>query len=179
MAIKTTILILLLFYGCKNYQDPNDTESAQTEEVVLSNIQYTATLASTDPNVTTMSGTANVDEQGTFVTVSVTLTGIPQNITRLHYAYVLADCSSLAATLPNDTTGTRNFTLNETISVTALQNDLASSGAATTSGDTDLSNKSFIVKAFATDLDQFNNGGSAALTIACGPLNVTGEVSLQ
>lgn len=177
--MKTVLLLVLLFSGCKNYDDPNDDGNEETSELTLDNVQYEASLSSTGTNANTITGTATVDVQGDNVSVNVSLSGVPQNTTRLHYAYVLADCSALAATLPNDTSGTRSFTLNETISLAALQNDIASSGAASGSGDTNLGNKNFIVKAFSTVPDQFNTGGSASITIACGPLNVAGEASLE
>lgn len=179
MTIKTVFLILLFISGCKNYENQNDDGSGETAELTLDNVQYEASLASTGSNVNTISGKATVDVQGDTVTVNVSLSGVPQNTTRLHYAYVLADCNALTTTLPNDTAGTRSFTLNETISLAALQNDIASSGAASGTGDTNLGNKHFIVKAFSTVPDQFNTGGSASVTIACGPLNVAGEASLQ
>lgn len=178
--MKTAFLFLLLIAGCKNFYDDAD-DDEETYEVILDNVQYGATLSSPDANVSTIAGDATVDVQGNVITVNVNLSGVPQNTTRLHYAYMSANCSALnnAGVLPNDTSGTRSIEINETMSLAALQNDVASSGAASFEGDANLANKSFIVKAFSTAPDQFNNGGTASMTIACGPLNITGEASLE
>lgn len=176
--MKILFLTLLMLVGCKNFYDDAD-DDEDTFEVNLDNVQYGATLSSTDPNVRTIAGDATVDVQGDVVTVNINVSGVPQNTTRLHYAYVTADCSSLTTTLPGDTSGTRTMSIGETISLASLQNDVASSGAANFTGDANLGDKSLIVKAFSTLPEQFNTGGSSSVTIACGPLNITGEASFE
>lgn len=170
--MKAWPLILLLISGCKFVIDDGEDNSKnfQTEEA---NRTYEASLASTDVKVPGIVGTSKVDIQGDVVNVNLELNGVPQNITQIHYGYIAADCSSLQLALPSDINGTRTVKLNEDITLTALQNDVAASGSALVTGDTDLGAKSFVVKAFTVLNSVPNAIGTNTLTIACGRLNLT------
>lgn len=154
--MKWMMFVLLIISGCREFYDEEFEEGDNFTEN-RENVTYDASLASTDPNVRGITGNSTVDVQGDVVTIAVKLEGVPQNITQLHYSYSPTDCSVVTLTFPNDVNGTRSVNLNETTTLQALKND---------SGDTILDNKSFIIKGFS---------GTNLVTIACGPLNVTGS----
>lgn len=168
--MKILLMGLFILAGCKGFYDEAD-QDGLTYLLDGGENSYEASLATTDSNVSTISGTAHVDVKQDSVSVTYNLAGVPQNLTQISYGYIAADCSAISLSLPNDTEGTRTVNFSEETTLRALQNDLASTGAASSSNDINLANKSFIVKAvsvLATNLP-----GSNLITIACGPLNIT------
>jgi hypothetical protein len=172
--MKFLILGLLLFSGCKNFYDPADEDEASNSEQLV-NVSYEATLSSTDTNVPGITGNASVDVQGESVSIKVNLDGVPVDVTQVHYGYIAADCSLITLAIPNDSTGTRTVNLDEQTTPVGLQNDLVSSGASRFNGDFSLQDKSFVVKGFSPFTTIPNTSGTNSITIACGPLNVSGS----
>lgn len=169
--------ILLLLTGCKEFYDEEfeqevaqgSTSNGTNEE----NVSYTATLNSSSPNITTLNGSSSVNIDGDTVNIQVQVDGIPDNLLQVHYGFIAAACNALSVAVPNAGTGTKSYNLTEQTTINSLNQDLVTSGANTVAGDIDLSNKSFVVKAFAS----VNTGTPAtignAVIVACGDLNVS------
>lgn len=165
---------LLLSSGCKEFYDEEFLEDqASLEESQSSNFE--ATLSSTDPNLTTLTGQGQVQIIEGEVVVNLNLQGIPQNITQVHYSVINSACNLLNISVPNEAGTTRSYTVSENLSTAAFQVDLQSSGAANSNGDLNLQGKSFIVKAIPNFSGLPNPAGTNAVTIACGEL-VAAEV---
>jgi hypothetical protein len=172
--MKFLILGLILFSGCKNFYDSADDDEASNSQQLV-NVSYVATLSSTDKIVPAIVGNASVDVQGDSVFVKVNLDGVPVNVTQIHYGYIAADCSLITLAIPDDSTDTRMVNLTEQTTPVGLQNDLVASGASRFNGDFSLEDKSFVVKGFSPFTTIPNTSGTNSITIACGPLNVSGS----
>jgi len=174
--MKILLMGLLFLSGCKGFYDEAD-DNGLTYVLDGGNVKYGASLASTDPNVPGITGAVDVDVKQDNVSVTYNLSGVPQNLTQLSYGYIAADCSDINLALPSDTDGTRTVNFSEETTLKALQNDLASTGAASSSNDINLANKSFIVK--GVSVLSSNLPGSNLITIACGPLNVSSSDNIE
>jgi len=167
---------LFILAGCKGFYDEAD-QDGLTYLLDGGEASYEASLASTDTNVPSITGTATVDVKQDNVSVTYNLSGVPQNLTQISYGYIAADCSAINLALPSDLDGTRTVNFSEETTLRALQNDLASTGASSTSNDINLANKSFIIK--GVSVLSSNLPGANLITIACGPLNVTTGDNIQ
>lgn len=174
--MKFVLMGLLILTGCKGFYDEAD-DDGLTYILDGGEADYDSSLASTDPNVPSISGSAKVSVKQDSVTVSYNLSGVPQNLTSLSYGYIAADCSAINLALPGDVDGTRSVNFSEDTTLKALQNDLVSTGAASSINDINLANKSFIVK--GVSVLSSNLPGSNLITIACGPLNITSSDNLE
>lgn len=168
------LLFLILFAGCREFYDEEfeEFEERRRSEGTDSNgnASYEVELQSTDQNVPDLRGDARIDISGENVTVDIDVDGIPANIINLHYSYISASCSELSISIPNDSTTTRTFTLQESTSLDALADDLSSSGASSSQGDTNLLGKSLVVKAFSNFSGIPNPNGTNQIIILCGQI---------
>lgn len=174
--MKILLMGLFILSGCKGFYDQAD-QDGLTYVLDGGNVKYGASLASTDPKVPSISGAVDVDVKQDNVSVVYNLTGVPQNLTQISYGYIAADCSAINLSLPSDIDGTRTVNFSEQTTLKALQNDLASTGAASSTNDINLANKSFIIKAVSV-LDS-NLPGANLITIACGPLNISSSDNIE
>lgn len=171
--MKAWIFLLILFTGCREFYD-EEFEDGQYQSA-RDNVTYTAELSSTDPGLPSLSGKSVVEVRNGNVTINLELSGVPENIIQIHYGYLSSGCSAFNLSIPIDSTSTRSFTVSETSTISALETDLSSSGASSFSGDTNLENKSFVVKAFSSFSGLPNATGTNSLIIACGNLQVTSQ----
>lgn len=170
--MKTLLCVGMLFFvGCKEFYDAEFLEDAASLQQAQ-DTNYKATLVSTDPNLTTLSGEGQVDIKEGSVQVNLSLEGIPQNIAQVYYSIINSACNLLNIAVPNEAGITRSYTVTENLSTEALQVDLQSSGATNSEGDLNLQGKSFIVKAIPNFSGVPNPAGTNAVTIACGELVV-------
>lgn len=165
-------MALILLGSCKEFYDEEFEEFEATAANNVQDITYNAELTSTDQTDTKLSGSATVDVRNDLVTVDIQVSGVPENLIQLHYSINNAPCASYDVSLTSDSISERTFEASETITVNALATDLASSGAATSSGDINLRGKSFIIKSFSNFSGLPNQAGTNQLTIACGELSV-------
>lgn len=173
--MKYFFLFLLIVVSCREMYDEDyekDLEESGTGSTT-EDVSYTADLVSTDPNLPTLSGTANINITNNEVSVNLTVEEIPANIIQIHYSYMAATCDQLNISIPNENTTTRSYTVSENQNVSALVNDLKSSGASTSDDDINLSTKSFLVKAFSNFSGLPNPTGTNQITILCGDIRVT------
>lgn len=178
---RTLLLTLFFLLGCKEFydeeyeEDPNSSGTTSSQE--NANTHYEATLAGTSTALTNLQGTGKVVVQGNDVTVNIQASGIPDNLLQIHYGYIAAACSTLNVAIPTSATGTKTFSLQETTTLSSLQQDLATSGASSAPGDQDLSTKSLVVKAFSSVATGNTGTAGLPLMIACGDLNVADDAS--
>ena len=163
-------LLTVLITGCDEFYDEEFEDFQSESALTTQDITYTAELRSTDPALSEMIGNATVDVRDDSVSVDYRLDNIPENIIQIHYSYLATDCDNLSSTLLNDTGLSRDFNASETTTTEALARDLASSGAATSTGDINLTGKSFVVKSFS-NFSGIPAPGTNQLTIACGELS--------
>lgn len=168
------LISFLAIPGCREFYDEefDDSNVAVSAE---QNRTYKATLQSTDPNLSAISGDSEVIVRDGDVRVDVNLSGIPQNIIQIHYGFISSDCSILTFAIPNEPGLERNYNISENLSTSALDLDLQSSGASNASGDINLEGKSFVIKAFSNFSGLPNPTGTNSLVIACGRLDVSSE----
>lgn len=170
-----SLACLLSLLGCREFYDQDfDVNNAVQDQI--QDRGYVAVLNPTDPSSSSLAGDAQIEVKEGRVQVNVNLNGIPQNIIQLHYGFINSDCDLLNIIIPNSSETTRDFVISETFSTTALELDLQSSGAATSSRDINLEGKSLVVKAFSNFSGIPNPTGTNLLTIACGKLSVSDEI---
>jgi hypothetical protein len=168
------IMTILVASSCREFYDEEFLEDEAAGVGSRSeNVSYSATLNSTDPNLLDISGTAKVNIDNEVVNTSVTMSGLPQNIIQVHYAYIAANCQNLVVAIPTEIGTTRSYTLNETSSTTALSFDLRAQEAETAPGDTNLEGKSLVVRAFSTLGGLPTTDGTNVVTVACGELAIS------
>lgn len=174
------VFLLLLCFSCKEFYD-EEYEEDQLEQEEFSNESgsYEITLRSTDPLRPTPTGDATIEVADGSVDVSYNITGVPSNFIQLHYAYVTAPCQSFSSSLGPSTGLERSFSATENLSLASLAQDLASSGAATTTGDTNLIGKRLIIRGVTNFSGTPNPTGTNQLIIACGDIVSRGESNLE
>lgn len=170
--MKFLLILFLLVSGCREFYDEefeeferNRANQRNEDGTVAEDNSYRAELTTTDQNVPDLWGSVNIDVRNRDVTIDLDLEGVPENLIQLHYSYINTDCSALQVGIPNLSSGTRSFTLNETVSVDGLASDLRATGTAQSEGDINLAGKSFVVKAFANSSIETNQ-----FIILCGRL---------
>ena len=155
--------------SCREFYDEEFLEGGN-ESTVQDDVAYSATLQSSDPNLSQVSGDAKVDVTNGEVKTDIAVNNLPRNIIQVHYAYSASDCSAFNnASIPVEVGDTRNVTLSESFTTEALTFDVRSSSA----GDINLENKSILIKGFSNLVE----GNTApAFIIACGTLAIDNTV---
>lgn len=158
-------LLFLSFtlFSCRDFYD-EEFENGTTVSPVFENATYEVDLESTNTSLTDMSGNAILDIQDGNVDLTISLSGIPQNIIQVHYGYSPAPCANLSFAFPVEMGTTRNYNISETLASEALTFDIRNAGASP-----DLEGASLVIKAFSSVSDAGGTGGQV-FTIACGEL---------
>jgi hypothetical protein len=172
------LMTLLLISSCREFydeeflkdQEQRNEEGRDDESGNESTQIFRAELLSTDAQLTSLQGTAHVDIADSKVSVDFNLDGIPRNIHQLTYTYLLTNCQGLATSLEADVSSSRSIKISETLTIDSLAQDLSTSGASTSNGDTTLEGKYFVVKAFSNFARAPSPDGTNQFFIACGQL---------
>jgi hypothetical protein len=176
MKVISFIFILVLIGGCKEFYDEDYKNFESTNENIsnqdLRNSSYYADLKTTDFNLQNLKGTARIIVRNDEVKMNLSVSGIPSNLIQLHYTYLNIPCGALSIAIPNDNGTIRSYQINETTSISALENDLRSSGASSGQNDINLIGKSIIVKAFANFAGIPNQNGTNQISILCGEIKL-------
>lgn len=175
--MKSTLLIMLslfIFSSCREFRDEEFKDFERSRDDISptpgEDQFYKAELKTTDERLNNLKGNASISFKKDQVKVTIDLKNIPANFIQLHYSFMKASCSSLSFALPSNTSSTRSFSLNESMTIDALSDDLKSSLG---DGNTYLGDKSLVIKAFYnfSGIGQ----GTNEIKILCGEIQETKE----
>lgn len=158
------LLSLVILCSCKEMHDEDfrEFQERQRNEANSGKGQYQADLQSTDQTLRDLEGDLKININGNSVDIAIAAKGVPDNLQRIQYGYMNADCRDLSIAIPHDPNSTqvRSPKLSDSITVQTLRNDLIAAGIQP-GANINLHGVSFIVKAFA-------QSDSAPVTILCG-----------
>lgn len=158
--------LLLLHWGCDQMYDEEFERAARVNSVSREERQsYRADLRSTDTTLPELLGEARIDISENEVFFELDLTGVPQNFSQVHYAYIDGDCRQIQRDFQTDLSSLRNMKISENLSTSALLNEVNSSIL-------DLSGKSLVVRAYPVFPTLPDPQGTEAFQIACGELSL-------
>ena len=160
------LLFSFFLVACDQMYDEEFEEFEARRNQTVSGSSYSAELQTTDDSVPGIEGDVSISVRNNDVSLDLNVSGIPQNLTQIHYGFINNGCLGIEREFSADLTSTKNFNISENTSLDAIRDDLAGVGA-----DDNLDGKSFVVKAFP-QMTVPDAQGVTPVTIACGVLQL-------